>query len=653
MIITLTRGQLLEALFAEAPASDEDLIQFLRQRYAIGVYIPEAKVEGDLIHIQIDEAEVDRMNEEYQRIVRLAEKGKYDEAKRLIADVIAKGTAHSDVYRIYGQILFDQSAFEEALDQFLDALRWNPENVSALIMVGNLYAKHKRDIETAKVFFEQALTLDPDHVTALTNFGSVLAEVGRTRDARRYFERALELQPDYPQAHLGMAIVSEAGGDLVLAFDHDIQALKQVQERSPFQSFLQDEARRIAESYASSFDRDTFLAPILKSLAERSGKPVRIVEDPSIPTPARIEIAEHRGASEHIVRYKAVSPTLPHYVLHELMHLDLVLEARAVGRNKQFVSNDDHREQFMVDAAPMLPIMKREGLPSENAQKFLHSLFVGINSQVYNAPIDLSIESEIHRRFPVMRPIQFLSLLEMQETAIQGANLDHVKRIAPPLVYTANVTMSLTHAMQIRDMYGFDETSKFSAKNLIKRATGLYTKWQTKQAAWEAGDEYELIESWGRTLGLSGYFVLRDEQKVSATPLDTVLQQILDDPYDQRDELKNKEPWDKGTDPSIRMDVVSYCVDALKFIQGLSDDQIQEVGFELAMVGRQGFDTTTRVKRYRFAGIPERSFSGLEAIAWMYCFWKRIDPSVDVGADLGREYALARHSENNSKCDSN
>ena len=47
-------------------------------------------------------------------------------------------------------------------------------------------------------------------------------------------------------------------------------------------------------------------------------------------------------------------------------------------------------------------------------------------------------------------------------------------------------------------------------------------------------------------------------------------------------------------------------------------------------------------KRYHFATIPNRTFTGLEAIAWMYCLWKAIDPTLDVGADFSREYGLAK-----------
>lgn len=117
MLITLTRGQFFESLFPEAPASAEALTSFLRQRYSVGAYTPEITIEGDLSHIHIDEAEVARTNDDYNRIVRLAEKGKYDEAKKLIVDAIHKGTAISDIYCVHDKILFDRSEFDALFDE--------------------------------------------------------------------------------------------------------------------------------------------------------------------------------------------------------------------------------------------------------------------------------------------------------------------------------------------------------------------------------------------------------------------------------------------------------------------------------------------------------------------------------------------------------
>lgn len=64
---------------------------------------------------------------------------------------------------------------------------------------------------------------------------------------------------------------------------------------------------------------------------------------------------------------------------------------------------------------------------------------------------------------------------------------------------------------------------------------------------------------------------------------------------------------ESGLGTAIRMDVVLYGVDALRFIAGLTDAQIQDIGFEVALVGRQGFDTTSSINRYRFGYLSEAS----------------------------------------------
>jgi tetratricopeptide (TPR) repeat protein len=160
MPLTQERGQLLESLLPDAPVSEDALAMFLRERYSLGAYLPEVQIENDPIHNRIDEVEADLTNYESQQIVRLADNPQYDITKNMTTAAIEKGTAHSDIYRIYGQSMFGQGSFEEALDQLIDALRWNPENVAALIIVGNLYAKHRRDIDAARTLFEKAQTLD-------------------------------------------------------------------------------------------------------------------------------------------------------------------------------------------------------------------------------------------------------------------------------------------------------------------------------------------------------------------------------------------------------------------------------------------------------------------------------------------------------------
>jgi tetratricopeptide (TPR) repeat protein len=62
--------------------------------------------------------------------------------------------------------------------------------------------------------FRKALAIDPRHVAALNNLGSVLVDLDRPEEALGYFDRAIAVDPGYAEAHLNKAIVMLRLGDL-------------------------------------------------------------------------------------------------------------------------------------------------------------------------------------------------------------------------------------------------------------------------------------------------------------------------------------------------------------------------------------------------------------------------------------------------------
>lgn len=90
-----------------------------------------------------------------------------------------------------------------------------------------------------------------------------------------------------------------------------------------------------------------------------------------------------------------------------------------------------------------------------------------------------------------------------------------------------------------------------------------------------------------------------------------------------------------------RMDAVMYCVDALQRYAQMTPAQVQEIGFEIAMLGTQGLDVNDPMERYTLRSLPGR-FSGLQLVALMYVAFRQIAPGQDVGFDLAREYEMAR-----------
>jgi hypothetical protein len=90
-----------------------------------------------------------------------------------------------------------------------------------------------------------------------------------------------------------------------------------------------------------------------------------------------------------------------------------------------------------------------------------------------------------------------------------------------------------------------------------------------------------------------------------------------------------------------RMDAVMYLVGAMDKFEGMPRPELQKIGFEIAMLGKEGFDVNDSRERYQLRSMPGR-FSGLHMICLMYAAFKILNPTADIGFDLAKEYALAQ-----------
>jgi hypothetical protein len=90
------------------------------------------------------------------------------------------------------------------------------------------------------------------------------------------------------------------------------------------------------------------------------------------------------------------------------------------------------------------------------------------------------------------------------------------------------------------------------------------------------------------------------------------------------------------------MAVVMYCLSALQYFDDKDLSEIQKVGFEIAMLGRQGIDPSNSEKKYHIDSIPGKEFTGLQLLAYMYAAFQVIDPFLDTGMKFKKEYETAK-----------
>jgi hypothetical protein len=95
----------------------------------------------------------------------------------------------------------------------------------------------------------------------------------------------------------------------------------------------------------------------------------------------------------------------------------------------------------------------------------------------------------------------------------------------------------------------------------------------------------------------------------------------------------------KGRGP--RMDAVFYLLDAMRLFRGKTLQEIQEITFEIGMLGQYGLDINDPQESHVLRALPGRVFSALELLCIMYAGFKRIEPGMDIGVDLGEEWEMA------------
>ncbi len=230
-------------------------------------------------------------------------------------------------------------------------------------------------------------------------------------------------------------------------------------------------------------------------------------------TNAKIEVAENYNRSYHNLKYNQGYPGAWHLVMHELVHLDFILEARKANSNKLFTSNESHRKAFMDITKPARMKLQKSGRDLNSINGFFESLFTGMNLQIYNTPIDLFIEEKLFNEYPDLRPYQFTSLFYLIGQGIKGTTNKTIINYTPPGIVQASKLLNLVNALQFRDLYGVDFLNEFQpAHNELDTAARLYEEFIEYRDDREPGEEYDLVDHWAKDLKLDKYFSFKEEK---------------------------------------------------------------------------------------------------------------------------------------------
>ncbi|TVL98970.1 MAG: hypothetical protein CV087_19760 [Candidatus Brocadia sp. WS118] len=204
------------------------VIDVMVKYYTFGPYKPKVTVTGSEVVIDVAVDIIERQGPEYKRALALCDQRNYAAAKKILSDLIDKNPSVSEYHRVLGQVESEEGNQDKAIDHLIDALRWDSHNGWALLMVGNIFAKYKKDTETATKYYDQAISCNTaDHIS-LTNAAYIMLLDDNISKAAEYINKAIDLKPDYPNALMVQGMISDKEGNKRTAFNYYIATLKEI-----------------------------------------------------------------------------------------------------------------------------------------------------------------------------------------------------------------------------------------------------------------------------------------------------------------------------------------------------------------------------------------------------------------------------------------
>ena len=592
------------------------------------------------------------MQEKLQYALDLCNKKRFDDALPILEEITKNDPQNSEAWRTLAQLHWlHQRNPDKAYDELIEALKCDPKNLWALILMGNLLTREKDDVEHAKQYYDKVLEYHPNNAIAINNIGATFMERKDFEGALPYLQKALQLDDTYVNSYYGLALCYYKLGKLEESFNTCHQgAIKSVDR--PENPAVREELLKLYLTVAKDVSGKTNYINIWKGIKDEleavDHVNIRFEETKTLQVLAKLEYAPLHGAKEHIVKYNPEKDFVDHMFVHEMMHLKMNQQATLAGKGKAVISSESTRSAF---DRRFLRFMQKthKQLSSSAIRDIMDHLADGLCLQLMNCPLDLFVEHMIYTTYKDMRPIQLLSLFHQEMNNIEGLKKANKEGFFPKEIVKANKVMNIATSMNLKEMYGIDIIKEYQpTKQEFDQAKDLFDEFKAYLNTYHPGDEYEMMEYFVQSLDMEDLIDIRDEKEIT----NRYQKQILSDDIEElKQQALSEEDVDvanadfalkhqDGANPAETMMMSMYMLGAMEFFDTLDPREVHRIAIEIAMVGVTGIHPE---KKYSIKTIPEKEFGGYELLAYYYVSWARAIPEKldSLGLPFSKAYESA------------
>ena len=593
------------------------------------------------------------MQEKLQHALDLCNKNKFDEALPILEEITKTDPKNSEAWRTLAQLhWFHQHDPEKAYNELIEALRCEPSNIWALVLMGNLLTKEKNDVEHAKQYYDKVLEFHPDNAIAINNIGATYMEVKDYEAALPYLQKALTIDDTYANSYYGLALCYYKLGRLADAFDICHKGALKSSER-PENPAVRDELIKLYVTVAKELSDQTNYINVWKGIKDEleavDHVNIRITEDKTLNVHAKMEYAPLHAAKEHVIRYNPEKNFVEHLFIHEMMHLKMNQQATKAKKAKAVISSENTRKAFNKRYLAFMK-KKHSHIPASEMNKVIAGLADGLGLQLMNCPLDLFVEHMIYKDYEIVRPIQMLSLFHMEQDNINAVKQAATNGFFPKEIVSANKVMNIATSMHFMDMYGINLIGQYQpTKQEYEHAKDLYEEFKAYLNTYNPGDEYEMLEYFVESFNMEDLVEIINESEVTAGMKSDLsmkgdLQDLAEGALSEEDaDVANAQfalNHQDGADATETMMMSMYMLAAMEYFDKLTGQDVHRIALEIAMLGVTGIDPK---KKYSIKSVPEKEFGGYEFLAYYYVSWARAIPHMlnKLGLPFSKAYEAA------------
>ena len=631
--------------------SEKEVFDFFTELFTYHGYKPDVIIDGDFVRIHINTTLISGVDSDFKKGCDLCNSEKYREAETYFKRVVEKCPAHADAYRSWAQAKMMQGELDEAIDINISALKYDETNLWALILMGNLLAK-QGNADGALTYYNKVLKYHDNDVIALNNVATAYLQLSHEEEAIDLYKKVIALDKSYINSYYGLALIYDKRGLLEDAFNILLDGAKNsiIRKENPhivkaLHKFMLEIASKLVKM------RDFWVnLNLLKTELEKRDLPITFTPK-DLKVKAQLRYAPTRNKNYHEVIYNSSNSSfVNHSILHELMHLEMNISAKEKSNNKIAYSSIENKNKFFNTLGSYRQKLQRKLSDSTQVNKILDDLITGILLQVSNCGLDMLVEDKIFNEHEYFRPLQLLSLFDMNMGNIESVN-QAMKTIDmfPQNIVSANKVMNMVSAMHFKSLYGIDllENYKYTKAELTK-AENIFEEYLCyRNEGYQPGEEYNLTEVIAEELNLDDFISLENENCFIAEKqniINEIREKEQQHPLEERIEQNDsfREQHVDGANDAETMMMSMYMLGALQEFEKMSIEEIKIVAFDIAILGMNGI--TPDKQGYSVKSLGDREFGGYQMLAYYYVSWAIAIPEKlnSLGLPFSKAYELAK-----------